>query len=243
MLARFISALFRPRHVIIADELSATSSQHRMIRPITPLFIVLLSIFLGISFGLSLPEKLAKNDIAFQALTANSTDNELQQIKRQLAELQAENDIKLHQIDALKKLLQQQQQQFSATKADLRQLTGILSLRKEKGLHILDAKLINTGSDQLSFSAIIVKGGNYPRHIKGTLRFYIQGDGNELRPILFKKDKDTLSFNVETHTFMHGALMQPDGAWQKHDVIAILYDSRGKELTRKTCTYKKEVNL
>lgn len=132
-----------------------------------------------------------------------------------LAAGEGELAVAREQIAGLKDELLTGQQQIE----DLRQAKtvyeSILEARKSAGVRILRASASlgeadTVGSRQLSYSILLVKGGNYPRSVSGRVHLEAFGsDGQKADLILDGKNSD-LSYSMDTHIFLEGSVI-----WQQ----------------------------
>ncbi|OIO70029.1 MAG: hypothetical protein CO186_02450 [Zetaproteobacteria bacterium CG_4_9_14_3_um_filter_49_83] len=241
MFAKIISILFRPRHVIIADELQASTSKHLLIRPFLPLLLLIVIGGMGVMLGLMFQQPQS----AIESTIINMPGNpNLDRLQSQLAEARADLDIKTHQVVELNVIMQEQQKNLALLQSEKHQLEGILLMRKKKGLNILDASLQKETPEKFSFSTILVKGGSYPRHVVGSIQFIsMNKQGNPLA-LKFEDGSDRLSYRVESHTFLHGTLLWPqaksEAAQYITKIYAVLIDSEDREIARKNCSIKEE---
>lgn len=236
-----LSSLLRPRHIIIADEHEGAASKHIQLRLILPVIAAILLLAGGITLGVWLaPRQVPATQPVQQSPDTSSLRQTIARMQSQLAELQAENAIKINQVKELNKLLQQQQRELAATTSEKRQLEGIILMRKKKGMHIMDASLLVEANQQLRYSTILIKGGSYPRRATGKLRFIGLTEAGEEVPLIFEDGDDALSYLVETHTFVHGVLKRPENLSDSAPVYAVLTDYKDREVAREKCSIKKE---
>ncbi|MDQ6966553.1 MAG: hypothetical protein Q9M23_06495 [Mariprofundaceae bacterium] len=127
-----------------------------------------------------------------------------------LATGEGELAIAKEQINGLKDELQTSQQQIEELRQARTVYESILEARKSAGVRILRASAslgaINqtSGLRQMNYSIILVKGGNYPRSVSGSVHIKAMGvEGQQTALILDKKTKD-LTYRMDTHAFLEG---------------------------------------
>ncbi len=231
-------AAFKPKQIMVVDSDSRKAAKNWSVRPITLWLIPLTLIMLGALAGsYYLPNKSTSN-ILPQHL---QLQKKFAHLHDQLASSEANNEVKQAQILSLEDMIKQQQATIDKTNGRLHIFESILEARKNRGTKLLKASIKSISSESFVFSITLVKGGNYPRRLRGSIRFVTQDKQGENVRLLFKGTQSTLPFRIETHIFLQGQLYWPEGtAIPEHvdSIIAIVSDSKGKELTREKCTFE-----
>ena len=128
-----------------------------------------------------------------------------QETQGKLAEAEGVLALKNEQISGLKTELQKKERQTEDLKQRINAYESILEARKSSGVHILRARAIWKSPKLLDYDIVLVKGGNYPRRVSGSLRITARSqDGHELM-LELGKDAPELPYLVETHIFLHGS--------------------------------------
>jgi hypothetical protein len=164
-------------------------------------------------------------------------------IRDKLALSQADNDMKQAQINSLQDALTNQQKQIETLNKRLHSFESILEARKARTSQILQASIQPINAKQMEYSLTLVKGGNYPRYTRGFIQFITHDNQGKLVKLLFENHKDKLPYKMETHTFLRGKLHWPEmisitETTQTLPLTAVLLNTKGKELSRKTCTFE-----
>ncbi len=235
---RIRRAVFKPKQIMVMDADSRKAAKNWSIRPITLGLIPLSLIIIGALAGnYYLPNKSTPSILPQHIQLQKKFDH----LHDQLATSEANNEVKQAQILSLKDIINQQQITIDKTKQRLHVFESILEARKHRGTKLLKASIKPTNSESFTFSITLVKGGNYPRRLRGSIRFITQDKQGENVHLLFKGAQSTLPFRIETHIFLQGQLYWPEGTViPEHvdSIIAIVSDSKGKELTREKCTFE-----
>jgi len=238
LLQRVHRAIFKPKQVMIVDADSRKAAKNWSIRPITLTLIPLIFIIIGALAGSQyLPNKVASN-ILPQHIQLQNKFNDLHD---QFASSEAENEVKQAQILSLEALIKKQQGSLNQANARLRGFESILEARKSRGTKILKASIKSINPTTFNFSITLVKGGNYPRRLRGSVYFITQDKHGKNIRLRFKNKQSTLPFRIETHIFLQGQLYWPENtAIPEHvdSIIAIVLDKKGKELTQEKCTFE-----
>ena len=92
----------------------------------------------------------------------------------------------------------------------------------------------------MEFHVTLVKGGNYPRQLKGSIQFAAKNAKGESIPILFESNTSKLPYKMETHIFLQGKihLANPTPLPDDTKVKLIIYNRSGKEIMRKSCQFE-----
>lgn len=238
LMQRIHGAIFKPKQIMIVDTGSRKAAKNWSIRPITVAFTLLTFIAIGALLGHYYQPNKPTSNILLQPIQPQKNVDYLQD---QLATSEANNEVKQAQILGLKDIIKQQQTTIGKANARLRVFESILEARKNHGTKLLKASIKPINSKSFAFSITLVKGGNYPRRLRGSIHFITQNKQGENVRLLFKKTQSTLPFRMETHIFLQGQLYWPENtAIPEHvdSIIAIVSDSKGKELTQEKCTFE-----
>jgi len=129
-----------------------------------------------------------------------------QVLRGRLATLNGQFTLARAQVDGLKNELLSSQQHGEALKQKLDIYVSILRARKSGGVHILRATAYMQDDTSLHYKLVLVKGGNYPRSVSGSIR--ITALDNKGQKLLLKLGKDTngLPYRMDTHIFLDGEI-------------------------------------
>ena len=235
---RIQRAIFKPKQVMIVDADSRKAARNWSIRPITLLFIPLLLLIIGATTSSYYLPKQPASKTQPQLIQLQS---KFEHLHDQLASSEANNEVKQAQILSLEDIIKQQQDTIDKANRRLHIFESILEARKSQGTKLLRAAIKHIDSDSFSFNITLVKGGNYPRRLRGSIHFITQDKQGKDIHLRFKGTQSTLPFRIETHIFLQGQLHWPEGAAKPEhmsNIIAIVSDSKGKELTQEICTFE-----
>ncbi|GMQ99893.1 MAG: hypothetical protein BMS9Abin18_0721 [Zetaproteobacteria bacterium] len=144
-----------------------------------------------------------------------------------LAESEGELSLRDAQINALKAELKKAEQHADALTQRIRVYESILEARKSGGIRILRAKARWSNPGLITYDIVVVKSGNYPRRISGSLRLVARSsDGKEATLHLGKKAPE-LPYHMETHTFLHGSYAWNQD-WRPDHLLIIHLNRQGK---------------
>lgn len=235
---RIRRAIFKPKQIMVVDADSRKPAKNWSVRPITVALSLLALITIGALLDhYYLPNKPISNNLPQHVQLQKKFDY----LHDQLASSEASNEVKQAQILSLKNIIKQQQAAIDKVDGRLHVFESILEARKNHGTKILKASIKPVGSKSFAFSITLVKGGNYPRKLRGSIHFVTQNKQGKNIRLLFKGSQSTLPFRMETHIFLQGQLHWPENtAPREHidSITAIVSSSKGKELTQKKCTFE-----
>jgi len=134
-------------------------------------------------------------------------------LQNRIAALKGEFALAKEQNDGLRNELLADQQASEALQQRLNIYTSILEARKSSGVRILRATAHMPDKHALSYSLVLVKGGNYPRSVRGSIRITAFGSKGEKRLLQLTKSTAELPYKMVTHAFLEGSTRwQP--SWQ-----------------------------
>lgn len=155
----------------------------------------------------------------------------LHDTQAKLDEIEGELSLRDAQINALRTELRKTEQHTGALTQRIRVYESILGARKSGGIRILRATARWISPAILAYDIVIVKSGNYPRSVSGSLRLIASNsDGKEAILHLGKDDPD-LPYLMKTHTFLHGNYAWKQN-WRPDHLLIIHLDRQGKERER-----------
>lgn len=144
-----------------------------------------------------------------------------------LDEFESELSLRDAQINALKAELIKAGQHTDTLTQRIRVYESILEARKSGGIRILRARARWSNPTLITYDIVIVKSGNYPRRVSGSLRIIARnGDGKESTLHLGKKASE-LPYHMETHTFLHGSYAWNQN-WRPDHLLIIHLNAHGK---------------
>ena len=126
-----------------------------------------------------------------------------QALRGRLATLNGEFTLARVQVDGLKNELLSSQKHNEALKQKLNIYVSILKARKSGGVRILRAAA-HMQDHTLDYGLVLVKGGNYPRSVSGSMRITAFGGKGRKLLLRLSKDTDALPYHMDTHLFLDG---------------------------------------
>ncbi|MDQ6994701.1 MAG: hypothetical protein Q9M18_03805 [Mariprofundaceae bacterium] len=235
---RLLEFWFKVKQIMVVEASNGRPAKNIHIRPITILIIPTISLLMGMVINHHYNPPSKKNhDIE---IMLHQLENQFASVRSQLLASETENTLKQAQINGLKKILQKQQEDVSRLQQRIQVFHSILDARKGQHVQIIQASLQSLSPHRLFFHVTLVKGGNYPRHIGGSLQFIYHDVQGSSYPLHFKNGNEKLPFQMETHTFVqgeiHAAGLTPLPQHPRIDLI--LYNKKGKEIIRKSCKFE-----
>lgn len=218
--------LFRPRQIILVDGSGPTKRMHFRPGLLTLITLILMGACTYAGWYLAMQQRPA--GIVYNY---GSSDTQNQASLQQATEAEAMLLLKDEEIASLEKTLKDQQREAAGLNKQVHMYESILEARKLKGVTILESRGKKQDA-QLNVHLVLVKGGNYPRVIHGSIR--IEALDKEGKPVLLsdEKQRTTLPFTMETHTFFDTTVTRPADI-QEDSLECVVLGKRGNELTRK----------
>ena len=220
-----MSFWLKPRQIVIMDAQSSGPARNFNVRYLTLLIgFVLLT---GGAFVLGawyapfhqvqqiIPEniKLKRQNAALQ---------------REIADARTLNDLKDEQLTSLKEQIALQESEIVNVTKQLHMYKSILDERKGKGIHVLESAAEFTPEQTIRWKSLFVKGGSYPRYLKGIYQiFALDEQGNRV-----ELSRKAMRYRIESHMFMQQVFDWQE-AWRPSKLELVVYNSRQKEVLRK----------
>ncbi|HKI60383.1 MAG TPA: hypothetical protein VKA23_05055 [Mariprofundaceae bacterium] len=223
---RLKKVFIEPRQVMLLDSHGGKQTRNIKIRPISIILIFLATFLVAFILGQRL--SLGNN---IQSLVPQhiQLQRHYDQLRSELAEANALNDLKEQQLGSMKQELLVQQSNNGELTERLRMLESILEARKGNGLQLLSADAKWVDKENIQYNLTLVKGGNYPRYISGNIQMSAQSPESETVEIELENQKSKLPFRIETHTFLRG-LAKWEQDWRPDKILVTVFNHRGKEL-------------
>ncbi len=165
-----------------------------------------------------------------------------QALRGQIATLSGEFSLARAQADGLKSELLSSQRRGERLKQKLNIYVSILRARKASGIHILRATAYMQDRTTLHYGLVLVKGGNYPRRVSGSIRITALGDKGQKLPLKLGKDTYELPYHMETHAFLDGKIAWHQG-WQPSELRIARLNAKGENRERVKVTLNPESNI
>ncbi len=208
MWRRLLQQLFKSYQVSVMEPEGRKNVRHIRVNLATVLAIVLfLSIGpVALLCYLGPPQN---SDLSARYYQMKQQNHDL---RNQLATRDGELALADEQIDGLKNELSSSQQRGEDIRQSLNIYESILEARKSSGVRVLRASAqmedasSATGRSKLSYSIVLVKGGNYPRSVSGSVRVVALGKDNQQLLLKLGKKTDELRYHMDTHAFLDGSV-------------------------------------
>lgn len=131
-----------------------------------------------------------------------------QAANNKLAVQQGEYTLVRARAEGLKNELLANQQIIEDLRKKLNIYDSILKARKNPGVRILRASASLQEGDQqpakIKYALVLVKGGNYPRRVTGSVRIVALGDNGKRKLLKLGKSKAELPYKMDSHAFLDG---------------------------------------
>lgn len=151
------------------------------------------------------------------------------EIQRNLADANTLNELKEEQLDSLKEQLASQEKKALDLTKELNMFKSILDVRKGKGIQLIKNQAEWVAANSLEWQSLFVKGGSYPRYLKGSYNlFALDTEGNRLG----LNDK-AFTYRFESHTIVKERFEWKE-AWRPTQVELVIYNSRRREVLKQT---------
>jgi hypothetical protein len=223
---RLYQIFIKPRQLILLDAQSGKPARNLRLRPIS--FILVFLLIAG-SFTF-LGMQINRSDGNYSLLPQHlQLQRQHELLLERLAEASANNELKDQQLETLQQEITTQQQQASEPSQRLRMLESILEARKATGVQLLEASASWSGNNSIRYNFTLVKGGNYPRWVSGSMALVAQSPEGEKVTLQLNEQLTRLPFRIETHTFLRG-LAQWNYDWFPEKLQATVFNRKGKEL-------------
>jgi len=219
-----MSFWLKPRQIVIMDAQSSGPARNFSAR-----YLTLLVLFLVVTVGSFV---FGSWYAPFQDMQSVIPEN--MQLKRQnvdlqhqVADVQTLNDLKDEQLSSLKEQISLQETEIVNINNQLHMYKSILDQRKGTGVHVLESSA-TWNKKNIHWKALFVKGGSYPRYLKGKYEILVS-DGGDKRVAL---TREKLRYKIESHIFMQQKFDWKE-SWQPVKLELVVYNSRSKEVLRK----------
>jgi len=231
---RLLEFWLKPKQWVMLEAHNGRPAKNIHIRPISLVLIPLISLMAGAFLSYKQP---APQHVSSPPPLLLETQQQLSTAREQLVAAIAENSLKQAQLASLKDILQQQQSNISRLQQKTQVFNSLLQARKGSHIQAIQALLQPISTQSLSFHVTLVKGGNYPRRVKGSMAFIYQDKQGKSHLLRFKNDKETLPYEMETHIFVEGEIHTAGSVPlpEQPRIDFILYNDKGSEIMRKTC--------
>ncbi len=208
MFRRLLRQLFKRYQLIVLEP-----REGRRVRNVRINLAAVMALALLISLGSAAMAWFYVPPRAVAGLPSARYDQLQQQqrtLRGRLATMNGEFTLARAQVDGLKNELLSSQRHSEALKQRLNIYVSILRARKSGGVHILRATAYMQDHTTLHYSLVLVKGGNYPRSVSGSI--HITALDNKGQKLLLRLGKNTngLPYRMDTHIFLDGKI-----AWRQ----------------------------
>ena len=216
---------------MILDAHGSRQTRRLMIRPLTPIVLFIALPAAGFIGGSIFTEGKGMSTVVPQYIQLQRdyerTIDKLASTEAELAVLQQERDILKSDISTM----QEQQEEFQQR---VNSYESVLEARKAEGVQLIGSTLRWEDESTIAFRITLVKGGNYPRRVSGTIKIMAKSpEGEEDVFLAIGKDEksDNMPYRMETHTFLYGKAKWTHD-WRPQQFVVICLDHRDKEIAR-----------
>jgi len=227
---RAVRQLFKPYQLMLLEPQGGKTVKNVRVNQASLLIIVLIiAVGSGALVWFYAPRQSADMSARYYQLQQQNHD-----LRDQIATGEGELTVAKEQITGLKDELQASQEQVEELQKSRTVYESILEARKAKGVRILKASArmgqadAASGHRQLSYSIVLVKGGNYPRSVSGSV--HVEALGPDKQRVALKLDdkRTDQRYRMDTHTFLEGnVIWEQDWTPVKLDITRM--NSRGAE--------------
>lgn len=226
-----LDAWTRPIQVMVIDGKGSKSARHFRLRPATIMLVAALSLLAAFLAGVF----LGPGSSLMPMPQYTRLQNDYQLLKDKLLEANAVLSLKDKQIDGMQAEIGNQREINERLSERVHMFETILEARKTSGVHVLHAHAYWQGKDVLIYSMTLVKGGNYPRRVAGTVQLTAFGPDGEEVLLALDNEQTELPYRMETHTFLQGTVHWAE-TWRPNRLMATIYDTRGREKAQAAIT-------
>lgn len=197
---RIMTWLLKPYQVMVLEPKGGQTVRHLRVNRgrIITIALILGGLTAWLAWYFTPPQTMALSARYYQQKQQNHD------LRNQLATFEGELAVANEQIDGLKNELLASRQQNEEIQKSRNIYESILEARKSSGVRILRASASMEDGKKITYSIVLVKGGNYPRSVSGAVRLTAYGnDGQEL---VLKADPKTknIPYRMDTHAFLEG---------------------------------------
>jgi hypothetical protein len=220
-----MSFWFKPRQVVIMDAQSSGPARNFSVRYFTLVILFLLLTLLPFSLGSWYAPFHQMQQIIPENMKLKRQNLELQ---RKVADTVTLNDLKDAQLSSLKEQVDLQESEIVNISKQLHMYKSILDERKGTGVHILESSAKLTPEHKIEWKSLFVKGGSYPRYLKGRYKMFALNDqGNRV-----DLNAEVMRYKIESHIFIQRIFDWKEN-WKPTKLELVVYNSRLKEVLRK----------
>jgi len=125
-------------------------------------------------------------------------------LHNQIATFEGELAVASEQIDGLKNELLTSQQENEELRQSKTIYESILEARKASGVRILRASANMEEGKRLNYNIVLVKGGNYPRSVSGSVQIMALGSEGQQKELQAGPKGADIPYRMDTHAFLEG---------------------------------------
>lgn len=217
---------------MLLDSHGGKQTRNLQVRPIYLILIFLGTFLIAFLLGFRLTPSNHGPSLLPQHI---QLQRQYDQLRSELAEISALNDLKEQQMKSMKQELLVQQSDNNELHQRLRMFESILEARKANGLQLLHADATWQNGESFEYNLTLVKGGNYPRYISGKIQITAQSPETETIEVKLNNQQTELPFRIETHTFLRGSAKW-EHEWKPDKIRLTVFDHRGKQLLQTEIT-------
>lgn len=221
-----MSFWFKPRQVVVMDAHGGRPARNFYVRTISLLLFLVLLMGVPFALGAWFAPFHSVREVIPENLKLKRQNQDLQ---RKLADAKTLKQLENEQLESLQEQISIQEQGMLGLTKELHMFKSILTERKGKGIQILAHKASWKGGNVFLWQALFVKGGSYPRYLRGTYKIFAFDEQGH-RQALFE---DAYHYRFESHAVLDKKIEWKE-AWKPTKLELIIYNYRKKEVLKQT---------
>jgi hypothetical protein len=222
---RFWARQAQPRQIILLDPHGGKKTR-RIRYTWVKVFLWVVTIFLsGGVTGYFLHQQKGPAVWLSQKVQLQNRDAES---RKMLAEARATLALTEARLESTTAQLEEQRNLAAQLNQRLQLFESIMEARKTRGTRILRAKANWQKNGLINFNILLVKGGSYPRRVKGSVRLIAKNPDGSEQVLMLGEEEPELPYLMETHTFLHGSY-QWEHTWLPESLLIIRLNRKGEE--------------
>jgi len=192
--------LFRPYQLMLLEPRGGQTVRNMRMNRAAGLSILLVLAFgsAWLAWYFAPPHTEAISARSYQLKQQNHT------LRDQIATYEGELALANEQIDGLKNELLASQQRNEEIQQSRNIYESILEARKSSGVRILRASASLEEGNNIKYNIVLVKGGNYPRSVSGSVRLTAYGSDGQQWVLKADAKGKNIAYRMDTHAFLEG---------------------------------------
>jgi len=229
--------LFKPYQLMVLEPKGGQTVRHLRINRAGGLSILLI-LTLGsawLAWYFAPPHTEAVSAHSYQLKQQNHD------LRDQIATFEGELALANEQIDGLKNELLAGQQRNEEVQQSRNIYESILEARKSSGVRILRASASLEEGNRIKYNIVLVKGGNYPRSVSGSVRLTALGSDGQQWVLKANPKGKNITYKMDTHAFLEGNVIWTQ-EWQPIKLQITRMNYQGAERDQVDVNLEEEKN-